>query len=97
MSTMVRSARGEGLGWVSGQKEEGRGIGQGGALGLFLELVVVVGRAGSGTGQETAAVSAALPYFDCLIDAACHYVGSSLVEICKRGKHLFRWIKDYLI
>lgn len=47
---MVRSARGEGLGWVSGLKEKGRGIGQGGALGLFLELVVVVGRAGSGTG-----------------------------------------------
>ncbi len=36
------------------------------------------------------AVSAALPHFDCLIDAACHHVGSSLVEICKRGEHLFR-------
>lgn len=56
--------------------------------------MVVGGRAGRGTGQETAAVSAALPYFDCLIDAARHYVGSSLVEICKRGKHLFGCIKD---
>lgn len=89
---MVWSARGEGLGL--GVRTEGRGlrcrrggVGWGGALGLLLEL-------GGGRGQdreEMEAVSAALPDFDCLIDTARHHVGSSLVEICKRGKHLFRY------
>lgn len=40
--------------------------------------------------SETEAVSAALPDFDCLIDTARHHVGSSLVEIWKTRKHLFR-------
>lgn len=40
------------------------------------------------------AISAALPHFDCLIDTARHHVGSSLVEICKRGKHLLRHIQQ---
>ena len=42
------------------------------------------------TGHETDVVSAALPDFDCLIDTSRHHVWSSLVEICKRGKQLFR-------
>lgn len=43
---------------------------------------------GVGGAQEMEAVSAALPDFDCLINTACHHVGSSLVKI-QRGNKVF--------
>lgn len=55
-----------------------------------------VGGAGQDRARGGGAVSAALPDFDCLIDTARHHVGSSLVEICNRGKHLFRDAEDKL-
>lgn len=33
------------------------------------------------TGEGEVAPSAALPHFDCLVDAAGHHVGGALVEI----------------
>lgn len=62
----------------------GRGAGGVVLLGLLLDW-------GEGAGQvekRQEVVSAALPDFDCLVDAACHHVGSSLMEI-ERGNKVF--------
>lgn len=82
------SARVEGLGRVS--RTGGRRLRCKGGVGWDYRFAFGVGRE-AGRGKRQEAVSAALPDFDCLIDTSCHHVGSSLMEICKRGKQLFRF------
>lgn len=69
----MRKVRGRG--WWKGREKDGSGTaGTGGCFWISGKR----SRSGEETGK---AVSAALPDFDCLVDAACHNVGSRPVEI----------------
>lgn len=81
---MDSSAKSEGVGPMERTGE--RRLWDSRDWGMFLDL----GQR-SRSGEEMGkAVSAALPDFDCLVDAACHNIGSRLVEIWKRHKRLLR-------
>lgn len=72
---MDSSAKSEGAGLVERTGE--RRLWDSGDCGMFLDL----GKR-SRSGEETGkVVSAALPDFDCLVDAARHNIGSRPVEI----------------
>lgn len=76
-SAMVSSAKSEGAGLVE-RTGERRLWDSGGTGGVFLDLGK---RSRSGEEMGGGGVSAALPDFNCLVDAARHDVGSRLVEI----------------